>query len=509
MPASPPVFDWDSPEDAERTWIWDAMHAARPLVPIQIEAEDGSRVSMGAREFHTKVVEGYLYRSELPIPEAAADRGRTGAAIWAEVEPLCREQAAAWLAEDHRGTSARDLLDRVMALHQEGEGVWSWTMRPIAALQGEMSALVEFCEQTVGADGARLAAELIVGGGDASSAAGATLGQLARESAEHPTVREAILGGAFDGLAETAEGTAFLARFETALAPYAWMASVWYDVRTPTWAQDPATPLRLIQRFLRAPAENPLAAQDRAGRRQQEATETMRAALPRDRHAELDRLTVATGDYQRIREERARYQLIAYGMQRRLFLALGAALRADDWLADPEDVLFLRVSQIEQLLDGAAIGLEQVLTQQHADYARWCETTPPPWLGAEPPHLDRVGLTGGPLVRETTAAGVISGLAASGGSATGPARVLHDIAEAPRVEPGDILVCRTTAPPWTPLFASVAAVVTDTGGVLCHTAIVAREYGLPCVVGTVDATRVIADGDQIHVDGDSGTVTIL
>ena len=77
-----------------------------------------------------------------------------------------------------------------------------------------------------------------------------------------------------------------------------------------------------------------------------------------------------------------------------------------------------------------------------------------------------------------------------------------------RIRAGDVLVCATTTPSWTPLFTSIAGLVTDTGGILCHAAVVAREYGLPAVVGTEEATARIADGDRIEVDGDAGEVWI-
>ena len=81
--------------------------------------------------------------------------------------------------------------------------------------------------------------------------------------------------------------------------------------------------------------------------------------------------------------------------------------------------------------------------------------------------------------------------------------------EADKLQPGDILVTETTAPPWTPLFASVAAVVTNTGGILSHCAVVAREYRIPAVVGTGMATAMLHDGQLLEVDGDAGTVRII
>jgi pyruvate,water dikinase len=87
--------------------------------------------------------------------------------------------------------------------------------------------------------------------------------------------------------------------------------------------------------------------------------------------------------------------------------------------------------------------------------------------------------------------------------------VVRSLSEADRVRVGDILVAVATMPAWTPLFATVAAVVTDVGGVTSHCAVVAREYGIPAVVGTTLATSVIRDGQLLEVDGQAGTVRIL
>jgi pyruvate,water dikinase len=87
--------------------------------------------------------------------------------------------------------------------------------------------------------------------------------------------------------------------------------------------------------------------------------------------------------------------------------------------------------------------------------------------------------------------------------------VLRSLSEGDGLEEGDILVAETTAPPWTPLFATAAAVVTDTGGILSHSAVVAREYRIPAVVGTGAATATIRSGQTVEVDGDRGIVRVL
>jgi pyruvate,water dikinase len=113
--------------------------------------------------------------------------------------------------------------------------------------------------------------------------------------------------------------------------------------------------------------------------------------------------------------------------------------------------------------------------------------------GGAPPHAD--GL-------------VITGRGASAGVAQGTARVVRNLDEVDVIRRSNVLVCRTTSIAWIPFLLRAGAIVTDTGGELCHTAIVAREYGIPCVVGTEIATKAIRDRQPVIVDGERGTVTV-
>lgn len=151
--------------------------------------------------------------------------------------------------------------------------------------------------------------------------------------------------------------------------------------------------------------------------------------------------------------------------------------------------------------------------QRREDLAHWAQVVPPLALGghSEPsgdPAEEFMTRFFGSPVELSADPMVITGRPASPGIARGTAKVVRDLAEASKVRPGDILVCETTLPPWTPLFATISAVVADTGGVLSHCAIVAREYRLPGVVGTAIGTSVIKDGMTITVDGSRGIVRI-
>jgi pyruvate,water dikinase len=109
---------------------------------------------------------------------------------------------------------------------------------------------------------------------------------------------------------------------------------------------------------------------------------------------------------------------------------------------------------------------------------------------------------------EAQTGNILKGVATSSGKATAPACILRGAEDFDRMKPGDVLVAGTTTPAWTPLFAMAAAVVTDIGGPLSHGSIVAREYGIPAVMGTGIATRRIQNGQTITVDGNTGMVTL-
>jgi pyruvate,water dikinase len=108
---------------------------------------------------------------------------------------------------------------------------------------------------------------------------------------------------------------------------------------------------------------------------------------------------------------------------------------------------------------------------------------------------------------DSSAVADVAGTPGSPGRATGPVRVVHGPDDFARVRPGDVLVCRFTEPAWTALFGVVAAVVTETGGVLSHAAIVAREYGIPAVLAVPGAMTALPDGATVTVDGGAGRVT--
>jgi pyruvate,water dikinase len=194
-------------------------------------------------------------------------------------------------------------------------------------------------------------------------------------------------------------------------------------------------------------------------------------------------------------------------------LDAGRRLAAAGRLADPGDVFSLAYEELQDALRDGKGDLRELVERRRRERDENRKLTPPPAIGT-PPGED--GLGENPMLtkffgappEENPDPRLINGNAASAGKRTGVARVIPSIEASGRLQPGEILVCPATNPPWTPLFAVASAIVTDHGGILSHTAIVAREYRIPAVVGTKVGTSLIQDGQTITVDGDEGTVRL-
>jgi pyruvate,water dikinase len=210
----------------------------------------------------------------------------------------------------------------------------------------------------------------------------------------------------------------------------------------------------------------------------------------------------------------------------------GALLAAHGFFADTEAVFQLTHYELEMaiidLMTSWSTGSAPrgpgiwpgIVTERRAALTEWASHATPPALGPVPEVIDDPaivmlwGITRENLDAWLSAEGgdtgnELRGFAASRGVVEGPARIVKSVKEISRLQKGDILVCQITNPTWVPIFQTIVAAVSDIGGSMSHAAIVAREYGLPAVVGTGNATSRIKDGQRIRVDGGRGVVTIL
>ncbi|MBV9819000.1 MAG: hypothetical protein JOZ07_11715 [Solirubrobacterales bacterium] len=201
---------------------------------------------------------------------------------------------------------------------------------------------------------------------------------------------------------------------------------------------------------------------------------------------------------------------------RLVVIAIGRKLVEAGALDDPEDVVFLHYNELRRLMaDPRAFDAAELVSDRRDEHEEAFERRAPAWLGTATKSAIEFpygGLWGFPdrfYAGEPTTSGEIKGLPASPGVVEGTARYVAELDEFDKVQEGDILVCRMTNPAWVVLFTKIKGLVTEAGGAVSHPAVVAREFGIPAVVGTGNAGERIATGDRVRVNGATGVVEIL
>lgn len=244
-----------------------------------------------------------------------------------------------------------------------------------------------------------------------------------------------------------------------------------------------------------------------AAERRRAAEASCRAALKRTRQLRrFDTLLSAAQHYALLREEQARDFTLGWPLLRQCATEIGIRLRDGGIIADPADIYFLTFDALR--LD--APPQHEEVARRRKEWARQRKLSAPLQLGKMPPVVgnmfDRIANS----ARSTrdVPTGALVGHPASPGRAEGRVRVVDGPEGFSRFLPGEILVAKATAPAWTPLFAVAAAVVTDGGNLAAHASLVAREYGIPAVVGTGNATELLRTGQLVTVDGNAGTVEV-
>ncbi len=294
----------------------------------------------------------------------------------------------------------------------------------------------------------------------------------------------------------------------------------------PSWAEHPATPLATIREFLAKGETHDFHAAQRAMIAERdalvaEARDAIADAADRDR---FDAALAANRKANFVWWNEEHNFLIDRRIHlpvRRITLALADRLVADGCLAAPGDVFFLFKPELFDAMNGRDEWprLAGLVPARRAYYEKWRARGDdlPPMLGTIPDRVDDplmteiFGLTPEYLstIKHGRATEELQGFAASRGTVVGTARVVRAAQDIDQIRSGEILVCGGTTTEWTPAFGIVAGCVTDTGGSLAHSAIISREYGIPCVVGTAVASTTIRTGDRVRVDGDRGIVQVL
>ena len=285
------------------------------------------------------------------------------------------------------------------------------------------------------------------------------------------------------------------------------------DLAKPLPADDPAPILETLKMYLMGQGKNPYERQHSYTKRREQSVQSIRPRLKGLKRWAFDKALKWAQSQAPLREDGIAELGLAYPVLRRILHELGHRLVRMEALQEHEDVYWLERGEIEAALGTLARGnspgdMTDTVARRQQLWQTRKQVTPPPQI---PPGKKYLGmdmealLAGGGFDQSGD---VIKGAPTSPGQVTATARVLHGPEDMDQMRPGDILVASITTPAWTPLFAMAAGVVTDIGGALSHSSIVAREYGIPAVLGTGMATKRIRSGQTITVDGGAGTVTL-
>jgi pyruvate,water dikinase len=360
------------------------------------------------------------------------------------------------------------------------------------------------------------------------------LWQLSRQARTMPVVRQTLeqhpAAEIMPLLASHPEGQIFLAELHVWLNRYGERGHKFNGLAEISWREDPTPVIHNLRETLTWPDQDlqaeiqaQLACREQLIAQARQRLQSRPASQMGELAARFDTQLKAaqSGEFLLTEhnfwiDQQAMYRL------RCVFLEVGRRFVEAGHLHQPEEIFYLFLDELAATAQSTnTVFHHTVVDERKAQLMHFRTLTPPDALGTMPlmappdePFVRAMSrLFGSPLIPTTMPpripSSVLRGQAASPGKIRGHARVIRSLDEAERLHAGDILVTAATMPPWTPLLAIAGAVVTDSGGILSHAAIVAREYNIPAVVATRLATQIIQEGQLLEVDGSTGVVYIL
>lgn len=542
-------FEWAHPEEAKLPLRQDSQHAPAPITPLSGWLTENHWSAGAARGFAAakqpitmkiRRINTYYYNAAVPTvpPEKMEEAGHAAEAWLKDAIPVfanrwdnewlpeLKKYHDTWNSFDLAGASNTQLLEHLDWTLATYERLWAIHFEVAVPFLVAPSMFCDLYSDLFENAGSMDAYKLMQGVENNSYRAGQDLWALSRKAAASDRVKSIIKSSPTADVVSTLEsdpeGGKFLTDLRRYLDKWGNRSDTVVEMADASWFEDPSIVIHNLKAYLDDGAIDPSThwkelVQERE--RLVEETRKKLAGYPEPVRQQFEGLLVAGQHGQRIQEDH-NWWIDQQGMQqvRQVFLEFGKRLAKAGVISSANDVFLLTGDEVKAAAaaDKPADMKFTVATRQ-AEMDKWAKVTPPPMLGTDygpPPEnpvtraIDRMFGTP-PAPPDPKRPDLISGIPGAPGKLTGTARVIVKLSDAGRLCRGEILVTPTTSPPWTPLFVTAGGIVTDTGGGLSHCAIVAREYGIPAVVGTRMASAVIKDGQKIEIDGDAGTVRII
>jgi len=542
-----------SPADNARYWLRDSLHFSEGMVPASIATLDDAQTwgaQLGAEIVGVPPTRGsvnrlagtHVYIGTIDVDTEWQVQARA-ARFGQYVSPILADFGSYWSMRAGELTSAYEHFDNLDLAGMSPAELWTvlrdayafhrraWFIHfeVMYVLTANYLAFYALAEE-IGLSGSQVSS-FLSGQQTFYSQTDQELWRLARRAQSLGVTEPLLHGSPADmpaRLLALPNGAQWLADFDAFLAVYGQRTEETCRIDTPSWIEDPSPALYSIGTFLAKPAGFNFHAAREA------------AVAERDAQIDQARRAVNGVNLARFNEALASNQAANFAWWneehnylidrraaipvRRATLELGARLTDAGRISRPEDMFFLFKPELFDVMEsdgGRWAELAAMIPDRRAYFEHWRERGPslPTMLGTipdtvpDPIMIEVFGLSGHFLEtlrgRSDDNPMEIRGFPAAKGVAEGVARVITTVTDLHTVLPGEILVCGGTTTEWTPAFGVITACVCDTGGSLTHAAIVSREYGIPCVVGTAVATTMIKTGDRVRVDGRAGTVQVL
>ena len=542
----PPDFPvtWDDPQQQQLTWQRNPVHFPEPITPMTFTVALHAGIDQPMEQYELPIrflarrINSYYYLAVLPVValEEMADQGalaqqnletamgRLGEMWSEEAVPELKGLLDDWKAYDLEKADSDELLDHfevtVTRMKRMYEVHHKFTFPWLVAQSMFEDLFREFFP-----DEDPLETYKMIGGfPNKSVETEQALWDLSRKVLASGALRELFEKTAADEVMQkletTDEGKSFLREFHEYLAEYGQGICNFYEISSPSWIENPTPVIEHIRDYLENPDREVRVDREAIVATREQAISATRERLRGRSEEDVKRFEFLLKAAQEatVISEDSNFYIDYSGLYqvRRVLLEIGKRLAREGTIENTADVFYLEPNELrEAMRSPGKLDAKGIIAGVKAEMERFRKIQPPVAGGTDygPPPDDPVSKAMGRLFSvppdNPEGSDVIRGNPGSSGKARGTARVILTLAEADKLQGGDVLVAHTTLPPWTQLFAKAAAVVTDVGGVLSHAAVVAREYGIPAVVSTGVGTMRIRDGQLVEVDGSAGTVRII
>ncbi len=484
---------------------------------------------------YDRYINTYLYEAIVPIAPETNDTNETLlkntmpnlSSMWSDKWlPEIKQHLAYWESYNLTEATLIDLYAHLDETYQRLNRIWEIHFLLFFPMMVSISQFEELYTNLFGTEETFGVYQLLTGFKNKTIEANQALWQLSSQVRAVPSIcqllTETPLENIMVQLSESVEGQRFFESLSTYLAEYGKRSNEW-SIDAPFWIENPTPVLKNLRDYIRSPERDLVAETEKIIVQREQAVAQAKAQLKNYSQAVSSKFETAlesaqvssflTEEHFFWIEGHVNYRL------RQVCLAIGRQLAKIDIIEQADDIFYFFLNELQVLRTASSLSPQHHLIQaRKSTEAQFAQITPPDRLGTPP---DGSGLPSGDLVSQTLAKfygappaqsaskQTLQGLPASPGMAQGTVKIVKSLVEADKLEPGDILVSNTTAPPWTALFVSISALVTDTGGVLSHGAIVAREYNIPAVVGVGVATATLKDGQHIEVNGNTGLIRLI